>query len=138
MSSNPYENYLETQVFAASPVELSIMLYRAALDALRTARDCNTQGDIRARGLAASRASAAVLELVNSLNDEQGGEVAAELRRLYDYVLTEIHEGHRNADSQRFSAAANILKTLLEGWESIASSSAAPMPEHHEPIACSF
>lgn len=138
-SSNPYESYLQTQVFAASPLELTVMVYRAAVDALKSAVHFTECGDIRARGDAASRATTMVLELVNSLDDERGGEIAMNLRRLYDYILSRIHEGHRAADARRFQEAVEVLEVLLDSWQTIAAVPETDSSNHaHEPIECSF
>ena len=138
-SLNPYESYLQTQVFAASQLELTVMVYRAAIDALKSAVYFIESGDIRARGDAASRASLMVIELVNSLDDQRGGEIAVNLRRLYDYVLSRIHDGHRNADVASFNESVLLLETLLESWQTIATGTeGASVPTTHEPIECSF
>ncbi len=138
-SSNPYDSYLQTQVFAASPLELTVMVYRAAADALKSAIHFTDCGDIRARGDAASRATAMVLELVNSLDDERGGEIAMNLRRLYDYVLSRIHDGHGAADARGFQEAVAVLEVLLDSWQSIAAAPETPSAKYvHEPIECSF
>jgi flagellar secretion chaperone FliS len=137
--SNPYESYLQNQVFSASPLELTVMLYRAAIDALKSAMESTAEGDIRARGNSASRASAIVIELVNALDEQQGGQIAADLRALYDYVLTRIHEGHSGGRAESFAEAVRLLETLLESWQAITTQHPVPTDSPaHEPIECSF
>ena len=68
MSQNPFDSYLESQVYSASPVRLVTILYRAALDSLETARRQLHTGDVRKRAEATARASNVVAELTQSLN----------------------------------------------------------------------
>jgi flagellar protein FliS len=112
-----YERNLETQVYSASPLELTRMLYRGALDAIRTARRCLDAGDIEGRGKAVNRASAILLELLASLDLQAGGEVAASLSRLYDYAHRRVLAAHLEQQSAPLDEAAALLQTLLEGWE---------------------
>lgn len=119
MSQNPFDSYLESQVYSASPVRLVTILYRAALDSLETARRHVGTGDVRKRAEATVRASNVVAELTQSLSLEQGGEVARNLLHLYDYILHRIHEGNMHCDANAYSECIQLLSTLLDGWQSI-------------------
>lgn len=126
MSQNPFDSYLESQVYAASPVRLVTILYRAALDSLEAARAQLATGDIRKRAEATTRASNVVAELTQSLNLEEGGEIARSLLQLYDYLLFRIHQANMNADDLAYQECIQLLSTLLDGWQSIGD----PAPEH--------
>ena len=126
MSQNPFESYLESQVYAASPVRLVTILYRAALDSLETARGQLAAGDIRKRAEATTRASNVVAELTQSLNLEEGGEIARNLLHLYDYLLYRIHQANMNSDERAYEECIQLLSTLLDGWQSIGEPAAAP------------
>jgi flagellar secretion chaperone FliS len=119
MSQNPFESYLESQVYAASPVRLVTILYRAALDSLETARQLLPNGDVRKRGEATTRALNVVAELTQSLNLEEGGEIARNLLHLYDYLLFRIHQANMNSDAGAYAECIQLLSTLLDGWQSI-------------------
>lgn len=112
-----YGNNLEVEVYSASPLELTRLLYRGALDAIDTARSCLARGDIEGRGQAISRGSAIVLELASSLNMEAGGEVAASLAQIYEYVNRLLLTAHLEQRSEPLEEAHKLLRTLLEGWE---------------------
>src|SRR5262245_4278689 len=94
MSQNPYENYIESQILSASPLQLVSILYQGAIDALRAARVHLADGDIRGRTQASGRAQAFLAELTQSLDQERGGEFAADLMELYAYILRRVHEGN--------------------------------------------
>ena len=84
--------YFRTQVQSSTPLERVVMLYDGALRALDTARESMTKHDLLARRAAISRVIGIVTELQNTLDLERGGQIAADLDRLYDYVLAKIIE----------------------------------------------
>lgn len=140
MSQNPFDSYLESQIYGASPVRLVTILYRAALDSLDAAKQHLASGDIRKRAEASTRASNVVAELTQSLNLDQGGEIARNLLHLYDYLLFRIHQANINSDPHAYDECIQLLSTLLDGWQSIGhSNDPAPQPyaeaEHdYQPI----
>lgn len=126
MSQNPFDSYLESQVYSASPVRLVTILYRAALDSLETARRQLRTGDVRKRAEATARASNVVAELTQSLNMDEGGEVARNLLHLYDYLLYRIHQANMNSDESAYEECIQLLSTLLDGWQSIEETQVEP------------
>lgn len=125
-----YGNNLEVEVYSASPLELTRLLYRGALEAIETAKSCLARGDIEGRGQAISRGSAIVLELASSLNMEAGGEMAASLARIYEYVNRLLLTAHFEQRAEPLQEAHKLLRTLLEGWEACPDGSAAsPQPD---------
>lgn len=115
MTGNPYESYVESQVLGASPVELVEVIYRGAIDAVGSARTHLAAGDIAARAAAVTRAMNLVGELVQSLNLEQGGALAADLRDLYDYTLRRLQAGNFEQADAPLAEAERLLMTLAEG-----------------------
>lgn len=119
MFPNPYDSYLESRVLAASPLELVLIAYQAAIDEVDSARRCLAVNDIAGRARHASKASALISELAQSLDEAQGGALARQLRELYAYLLTRIQDGNFHQSDAPFAEAARLLRTLLEAWQSI-------------------
>lgn len=117
---NPYDQYLESSVLTATPLELVAMLYRCALDGIGDARRCLACGDIEGRVRPVNRAFDAVTELTLSLDYETGGELSRNLGELYGYILNQIITGHCNQCDENFAEAAKLLRTLLESWQQVA------------------
>jgi flagellar protein FliS len=140
--NSPYENYFELKVLSASPLELVTMLYRAAIDSLEDARRSLTSGEMSDRAKSVAKACDVIVELTQSLNHEEGGELSRSLLELYDYTLRRIHESNRNGDDAGFEEAIKLLSTLLEAWQSIENSmpgqGSAVFEEEYQPIECSF
>ena len=59
---NLYEQYAESNVMTASPMELVRMLYRFIIENLGEASHCTMTGDIEGRGRAVSKATEGFLE----------------------------------------------------------------------------
>ncbi|MBI3679870.1 MAG: flagellar export chaperone FliS [Acidobacteria bacterium] len=141
MSRNPHDAYVESQVLSASPVQLIVMLYGAAIHSLEAARGCLAAGDAAGRAKAVNRATAILAELTQSLNAPQGGDLTRNLLQLYDYLLRRIHEANFQGDDAAFTEAIHLLTTLQEGWESIAHGQSARFSaelDSHHPVHCSL
>ena len=125
-TSAPANAYLRTQVQSSTPLERVVMLYDAAIRALDGAREAMTQHDLLARRAAISRLIAIVTELQNTLDLERGGKIAADLDRLYDYVLTRILDAQTTQQPQGLDEARRVLEPLRDAWQAIAASTATP------------
>ncbi len=116
MRTNPYLNYLENEILTAEPMKLVVLLYRGALDSIGSARRHLASGDIRSRSRSLTRAIEIVAELNQSLDHGRGGEVSANLARLYDYVLGRLTEGNTKQVDRPLEEAERLLNKVLEGW----------------------
>jgi flagellar protein FliS len=114
-------HYLQTQVRSSSPLELVVMLYDGALQATTAAYDAMTRRDIPARRAALSRAMAIIGELQNTLDLKNGGAVAGELDRLYDWMTAELVQATVRQDPAPIDAVRRVLATLRDGWQQIAT-----------------
>jgi len=125
---DPYQTYVEGSLLAGNPVRLVVALYEGAIDSVRRARTCFEQGDIWGRGQAVSRAVNILAELISSLDHTKGGEVSANLKRLYDYMQRRLLEAHATKTKEPFDEVEKLLGELLEAWVVVAEQSAASQP----------
>ena len=125
-TSAPANAYLRTQVQSSTPLERVVMLYDAAIRALDGARTSMTKHDLLPRRAAISRLIGIVTELQNTLDLERGGQIAADLDRLYDYVLTRILDAQTTQKPQGLDEARRVLEPLRDAWQAIAASTAPP------------
>jgi flagellar protein FliS len=130
-----YEQYAESNVMTASPMELVRMLYRFIIDNLGEASRCTITGDIEGRGRAVSKATEGFLELLTSLDHQQGGDVSRNLAELYGYMASRVLDGHVNQASAPFEEVQGLMSTLLDGWENL---SGPQIPTAYAPISASF
>ena len=101
---------------SADPIQLVQILYRAALDSIRTARECLRKGDIVGRSKSITKALGMLSELVTSLDHERGGEISDNLVRLYDYVQRLLMDANFRQVDEPMAEAESLLLTLLEAW----------------------
>ncbi|CAB3696016.1 MAG: flagellar export chaperone FliS [Achromobacter pulmonis] len=109
---------LETQVLGASPERLITLLYLGARAAIGQARIHLQEGRVAERGAAISKAIKIVDEgLKTGLNMEAGGDIAANLSRLYDYIVRTLLTANLKADAEQLDIADRLLADLAEAWQ---------------------
>jgi flagellar protein FliS len=117
--TNPYDVYLKTDISTASPVKQIVMLYDKAIVCLKSAIEDIKNKDYRSKVNNINRATQIILALNSSLDMEQGGEIAKNLRELYEFLYNKIVEAHAKNDAKLIEDVIDILETLREGWEGI-------------------
>lgn len=109
---------LETQVLSATPERLITLLYLGARAAIGQARIHLQEGRVAERGAAISKAIKIVDEgLKTGLNMEAGGDIAANLARLYDYIVRTLLTANLKADPEQLDIADRLLADLAEAWQ---------------------
>lgn len=111
---------METGVASADPHGLVLMLLEGAISSLVFARKEIDAGNISAKGEAISKAIRIISELDTSLNIEAGGEIAANLRTLYDYMGTSLLEANLKNDVRKLVEVVQLLSELKTAWLGIA------------------
>ena len=112
--------YRRTEAESRSPMELVVMLYDGAIRFMGEARSAIARNDVRARTEATRRALDIVAELQNSLNIEEGGDIALELDRLYVYISTKLLDVTRG-DAAAADEIHKLLCTLRDGFSQAAA-----------------
>ncbi len=107
------------EIKTASPEMVIVKLYEGALRFLRQAKECHAEGQVAGRATAIAKALAIVAELQQSLNLEQGGEIAQNLDSLYFYVSDRLLEANVRGTVQPLDEASGVLSTLNEAWVEI-------------------
>lgn len=121
-------------VAAASPHKLISMLYEGAMVAIANAIVHLERGDIAARGAAISKAIAIIDEgLKISIDLEAGGELAQNLKALYEYMSYRLLQANIQADRAALEEVDALLKELKSAWDAIGTlavtNTPAPQPE---------
>lgn len=117
---------LETGVSAASPHKLIVMLYDGALAAIATASAQMAAGNIQEKGKAISKAIQIVDNgLRASLDREAGGDIAANLDALYEYMSGRLLHANLKNDQQALEEVRGLLADLRDTWNQIGATPAA-------------
>lgn len=120
-SVNTYQAVgLETSVMGADSHRLVGLLFDALQQSLTTAKGAILSGDIAVKARAISR-SVRILEegLKAALNDKDGGEIAANLRRLYDYCIFKTTEANMRNDVGALDEVIRLIDPVADGWSQI-------------------
>lgn len=103
-------------VETASPQQLITMLFDGALTALATAKGAIERKDIQGRAVQLNKANDIILGLKDFLDMEKGGEIAANLDALYDYMVRTVSQANRESDAEKVQEVINLLLEVKSGW----------------------
>ena len=126
---NRVAQYQNIQVMTADKVRIIIMLYDGVLRFNRCAQRAIAEKKIESRNLYINKSLAIISELANSLNMEEGGEVAMNLARLYDFAQSSLTKANLTNDASAIDGVNRVMAELKAGWEAIAHSSSATAAE---------
>jgi flagellar protein FliS len=119
--------YLARELSAASPAKKVAMLIDRAIQALNEAMRAIERGDIQARWTANNQAGTIIETLWRTrrtLDLEQGGEIAANLDRLYSFMLQHLTQVDLRNDPQPAADVIRLLEPLRRSWHELASKEA--------------
>ncbi len=111
---------MESGVLSATPHQLIVMLFDGVQLAIRTAGLHMRNGNVAEKGRLISKA----LDIVNhgllaALDRERGGEVAAALASIYDYISWLLLQANLRNDQSKLDEAARLLEDISTAWREI-------------------
>jgi flagellar protein FliS len=133
--ANAHDAYLENRVLSADPVELVRLATQACAAAVRDARRQLAAGDIAARSRSISRACALLIELLGSLEFQQGGEISQRLAQLYEYMHHRLIQANFEQSDEPLAEVLSLLATLSEAWDGLRQQAAPPAHPASNPWA---
>lgn len=113
------QQYRSTNVTTANPVALVIMMYDGAVRFIRQGIEAIESRDFEGANTNIGRAQDIVAELAGAL-DMSRGEIAQNLYRMYDYMLTRLVEGNVRKEAAPLLEVIDLIQELRETWEQIA------------------
>ena len=130
---------METGVVAATPHKLIIMLFDGALAALATALQHMNTNNVAGKGQCLSKAITIIDSgLRASLDHKSGGEIAASLDSLYEYMSNRLLLANLNNQPELIEEVQHLLHDLKGAWESINPATATvTSSEQHSNIQAS-
>lgn len=120
MSINQYRKVQsQSAITDASPHMLIAMLFRGTLDNIAIARGAIERGQTALKGEKIGRAIGIVDNLRSSLDMAVGGEVAQNLKDLYDYIEGRLLFANMEDSTQALEEVANLVSEIAEGWNAM-------------------
>lgn len=109
--------YLNTHYEGMEPEQLTLMLFKGALDRIKLAREGIEENNIKKRGENLSKTIAIISELNASINTTMNDEGTQFLRGLYSAILAELPKVSINNDVKILSRTHAYISRLKEIWE---------------------
>jgi flagellar protein FliS len=109
-------SYREAAASGAGPVRLVILLYEQAVADLGKALSAQRRGDIEERTRAINHAILVLGHLEASLDSEQGGQVARNLKRFYAQVRGGLIDAQCRQSAPAIEQQISLLMTVHEAW----------------------
>ena len=109
----------QTNVVDASPHRLIQMLFEGALERIAQAKGAMKQNQIARKGELISKAINIVGGLQGSLNDKEGGALAANLDGLYDYIIRRLTQANFENNVEYLDECSRLLGEIKTAWDAI-------------------
>jgi flagellar secretion chaperone FliS len=111
---------VETGVEDASPHKLIEMLFDGYVESLQQARGFLQNGQIEQKGRSLSRAARIIDEgLKAALNLRDGGDLAQNLKNLYDYLTIRLTLANLRNDMGVIDECERLVEPLRQAWKAI-------------------
>jgi len=111
--------YKETSVSTQNKGRLIVMLYDGAIKFMNLAIKELEAKNYEAKGRYIGRAQSIIDELNSVLDMEAGGEIAQNLRKLYNFMHRRLSEANTKRDPQMIRDVIAIIQELNQGWKTI-------------------
>jgi flagellar protein FliS len=110
----------------ASPTRLVQIMYEQIMSELATAQGCMERiennlplPEVITKGKAMGKAIRLMNQLNATLDMERGGEVAANLRSLYVYMLARLTQANVSNDAGIVAEISALVRKVKSGWDQI-------------------
>ena len=118
---NGVSAYQETSVTTESKGRLIVMLYDGAIKFMRMAIRELEAKNYEAKGRYITKAQDIINELSAVLDMEAGGEVAANLRKLYTFMSRRLSEANVKREPEMIREVITLMEELNKSWRAITS-----------------
>ena len=113
--------YQETSVTTQNKGRLIVMLYDGAIKFMKLAIKEMEAKNYEAKGIYINKAQDIINELNMVLDMEAGGEISANLRKLYVFMSKRLSEANIKLDPNIVREVITLMEELNVGWKAIAN-----------------
>ncbi|MDP3334681.1 MAG: flagellar export chaperone FliS [Methylococcaceae bacterium] len=111
--------HTETVVEDASPHKLIQMLMSGFLMRVNAAKGAISRGDFQEKSVQISKAVAIVGGLIDGVDAEKGGDIAANLMSLYEYINTRLFEASAQNNTEILDEVQVLMREIKQAWDAI-------------------
>ncbi len=143
MSPHAREEYLETEVFTASPQKLQLLLIEAAIRLVIRAREQwnNHQDDEATESLI--RCQEIVTEIIAGLRPQPESSLTRKVAAIYAFIFRSLVQAALRRDDRQLANALSVLEVERDTWRQLCdqlpnSPAAPPVPQSTELFSFSY
>ena len=114
------EIYQDAAVTTQSSGRIVVMLYEGAIKFLKLAIKEIESENPEGKGRYIKKALDILFELNTVLDMETGGEIAQNLRSMYQFMIRHLNQANLKKDTHMIQEVIGLLEELNEGWKAIA------------------
>lgn len=114
-----YQQIDQSAAVYASPHRIIQMLMEGVQERLIAAKVHIQRGEIAGKGEQIGKAISILGGLRENLDHKIGGELAADLEALYDYMERRLLEANLHSDIAMIDEVADIFRPIKEAWDAI-------------------
>ncbi len=112
-------SYQTTDMLGKSQLELVIKVYDGAISSMRSAHECYKEEKYQDGYEHLEKAKSFVVHLYTTLDTEKGGEIAANLSKLYTHIVCQIDVIAATKDLTILDDMISVLTNLRSGWSEL-------------------
>jgi len=112
--------YHSAAVTTQSKGRLIVLLYEGAIKFMKLAIKELEANNYEAKGRYINRAQDIINELNAVLDMDAGGEIAANLRRIYCFVSDHLSKANIKRDPQMIREVITLMEELNQSWKAVA------------------
>jgi len=122
MGAKQYQQVnVTSEVLDADPHRLIQLLMEAALTRMSQAKGSIERSDMESKAQLLGRVMEIIHTLQGSLDHNAGGELSANLERLYEYMNTRLLQATAKNDVEMIDEVMALMLQIKEGWDGIRS-----------------
>jgi len=115
-NANVYANYKRASVDTATPEKLLHMLFDGGIRFLNLGKLAIEQKDYSSANKNFVKVQDILYELMVSLDMDKGGEIAANLYKLYDFYRNEVMKANITKDAELLPPVFEFLRLYRDMW----------------------
>ena len=109
-------SYQESAIRGATPIELVVALYDAAIEDMRRALMALKGGDVEARGNEISHALMILQQLQGTLDFERGGNAARQFEQFYNLLRAKLLEAQMRGSPDLIQQQIRYMSEVRDCW----------------------
>ncbi|MCP4749685.1 MAG: flagellar export chaperone FliS [Proteobacteria bacterium] len=115
----PYQAYRNTQIQTSNQKQLIVMMFDGMNRFLNKAAKGIEENDIETAHANLHRTGQILLELLSTLREDKGGEIAGNLKKIYVFCYERIVIANLKKDLTIVRDVQTVLSNLGAGWKEI-------------------